>query len=382
MPVNVTGTRRAATRGSGPEPGSPYRSWERIARSVTGSHLAYHRQVALSRRAFLAAPSLLALDQPQLAPAEKLLSQAVSSGKLRAAVLRVEQGAFHYERAFGAAKSTTPFLIASITKPMTATAVMTLVDRGLLKLDEPARKHLPGLDPRITLRHLLTHTSGLPDMLPNNIALRQRHAPLSDFVKESLTTPLLFAPGTKVSYQSMGILLAATIAERITKQPFPQFLHQQVFSPLGMKDTVLGLGRLKIADTAQCQVEYADPKGGNDWDWNSNYWRNLAAPWGGAHSTAADISKFLRYFLHPVGLPLSAASAALMTTKQGKDPRAYGLAWRVTHEEFRHEGSTGTLCGAYPKLGLTFVLLTTLPSTVSRRSILEPVLTSIRASAR
>ncbi len=338
----------------------------------------------LSRRAFLATPSLLALDKPQLAPAEKLLSEAVASGKLRAAVLRVEQGAFQYEQAFGAAKTTTPFLIASISKPMTATAVMTLVDRGKLKLDEPASKHLPGLDPRITLRHLLTHSSGLPDMLPHNIALRERHSPLSEFVKESLKTPLLFAPGTKVSYQSMGILLAAAIAERITKQPFPQFLAQQVFAPLGMKDSALGLGeRLKVADTAQCQVEFAVPQGGNDWDWNSNYWRNLAAPWGGVHSTAADISRLLRYFLKPAGQPLTPASAALMITNQnpGLNP-PYGIGWALPPNRFGHRfghgGSTGTLCWADPKTNTTFVLLTTLPARISQKTILDPISKMVR----
>ena len=335
--------------------------------------------VPLSRRAFFAT-SLFALDKPQLAPAEKLLSGAVASGKLRAAVLRVERGAFQYEQSFGAAKTTTPFLIASISKPMTATAVMTLVDRGLLKLDEPASKYLPGLDPRITLRHLLSHSSGLPDMLPNNIALRERHAPLSDFAKAALKTPLLFAPGTKVSYQSMGILLAATMAERITRQPFPQFLEQQVFAPLGMRDSVLGLGtRLKIADTAQCQVEFADPKGGNHWDWNSDYWRNLAAPWGGVHSTAADVTKLLRYFMKPSGKPLTPASAAMMVQNQNAGlNQPYGIGWALPPNRFGHGGSTGTQCWADAATGTTFVLLTTLPARVSQKAIIDPVSQMVR----
>jgi CubicO group peptidase (beta-lactamase class C family) len=338
--------------------------------------------VTLSRRALFAAP-LLALDKPQLAPAEKLLNEAVSSGQLRAAVLHVEQGAFQYEKAFGAAKANTPFLIASISKPMTATAVMTLVERGDLKLDEPANQYLPGLNPRITLRHLLSHSSGLPDMLPDNIALRERHAPLSEFAAKAVATPWLFDPGTKVSYQSMGILLAATIAERVTKQTFPQLLDQQVFAPLGMKDSVLGLGRrLKIANTAQCQVEHADPPGPSSWDWNSEYWRNLGAPWGGVHSTAADVSKFIRYFMYPRGKPLAPATATQMVTRQSADPQAYGLGWAIQAEGFGHGGSTGTLSMAYPALGLSFVLLTTLPSKVSQKTILDPVLGSVRASAR
>ena len=330
--------------------------------------------MAFTRRA-LFATSLFALDKPQLAPAEKLLTDAVSSGKLRAAVLRVEQGSFQYQQAFGAAKANTPFLIASISKPMTATAVMTLVDRSLLKLDAPASFHLPGLDPRITLRHLLSHSSGLPDMLPDNIALRQRHAPLSDFAKEAITTPLLFAPGTKVQYQSMGILLAATIAERVARMPFPQFLDQQVFQPLRMKDSVLGLrAGQKISDTAQCQVEYADPSGVTGWDWNSEYWRKLGAPWGGVHSTAADITKLLKYFLRPTGKSVSAASATLMIRNQHVGlNQSYGLGWALPDKLFGHGGSTGTQCWADPATGTTFVLLTTLPASVSQKTILDPV---------
>ena len=58
-----------------------------------------------------------------------------------------------------------------------------------------------------------------------------------------------------------------------------------------MTQTSLGLGGRKIADTAQCQV--AEP---SDWDWNSAYWRNLAAPWGGAHSTVRDLANFIEAF--------------------------------------------------------------------------------------
>ncbi len=329
----------------------------------------------ITRRAFLAAAPLLALDKSTFAPAEQILQSAVSSGQLRAAVLRVERPSFVYEKSFGAAKVTTPFLIASISKPMTATAVMTLVEKGQLKLTDSASQYLPGLDPRIQVRHLLSHSSGLPDMLPDNTALRERHAPLSDFVKGALTTPLLFDPGTRVQYQSMGILLAATIAERLSNQPFPEFLERTVFAPLGMKSSVLGLGnRLKIKNTAQCQVEHGDPPRQTSWDWNSDYWRGLGAPWGGVHSTAADISKFVRYFLNPEGRPLSPAAAQLMLTDQNPGlNQPWGLGWALTPRTFGHSGSTGTLCWADAPSRTSFVLVTTLPARVSEKPIIEPI---------
>src|SRR6187399_3175960 len=94
----------------------------------------------LSRRALFAA----ALFGPgRFNAAETVLEKAVASGQLRAAVLRVEQKGEVFERAFGNAKPDSPFLIASITKPMTATAVMILADGGLLNYEDPASKYLP-----------------------------------------------------------------------------------------------------------------------------------------------------------------------------------------------------------------------------------------------
>lgn len=339
----------------------------------------------LSRRALFAG-ALLAPGRFHVA--EGILDQAVASGKLHAAVLRVEQRGQVFERAFGKAKPDSPFLIASITKPMTATAVMLLADRGLLRYEDPASKYLDnftaGDRAKITIRHLLTHTSGLPDMLPDNIALRQRQAPMKDFVKGALTVPLLFPPGTRTSYQSMGILLAAEIAERITRKPLRQFLQTELFGPLKMTRSALGLGKFKLADTVQSQTEFADPPGGTPatagWDWNSPWWRDFGAPWGGAHSTAADISRFLTAFLHPTGVPVKKETAARMITNQNEGlDKPYGIGWSVTPAPFGHGGSTGTSCWADPAKDATFVLLTSLPAKVSQKPIIDPVAKSVRA---
>ena len=142
-----------------------------------------------------------------------------------------------------------------------------------------------------------------------------------------------------------------------------------------MKDTVLGLRPgLRIAGTAQCQVEHAEPKGVTGWDWNSEYWRKLGAPWGGAHLTAADITHLLRYFLKPSGKPLSTASAAMMISNQNAGlNQPYGIGWALPGKRFGHGGSTGTQCWADPGTGTTFVLLTTLPASISQKTILDPV---------
>ena len=205
---------------------------------------------------------------------------------------------------------------------MTATGVMVLADRGELRISDPVMKFIPefseGARKDVTIEHLLTHTSGLPDQLENNADLRQRHAPLAEFVQGAIRAPLLFAPGTKYHYQSMGLLLAAEVAERITKKRLRDFLASEVFQPLGMNRTALGMGTFQPADVVRVQTEHAAPEAGGgdpnakEWDWNSTYWRNLGAPWGGAQSSAADVARFLRSFMHPEGKVLREETARSM----------------------------------------------------------------------
>ena len=95
----------------------------------------------------------------------------------------------------------TMFLVASVTKPVTSTAAMMLVERGHIRLDDPVCSIVPefgdgGPRDKILVRHLLSHTSGLPDQLPENRELRSRHATLDDFLKKIYRTPILFEPGT------------------------------------------------------------------------------------------------------------------------------------------------------------------------------------------
>ncbi|MBI4876958.1 MAG: beta-lactamase family protein [Acidobacteria bacterium] len=335
-----------------------------------------------------------ALRERKLLEAAGLVQRAVDAGQVRAATLQVRCRGERFERAFGEARTPeTVFLIASITKPMTAAGVMLLADRGALSLGDPVRKFIPefsgGDRSLVTIRHLLTHTSGLPDMLPENTAMRERHAPLPEFVERTIRTPLLFKPGTRVHYQSMGILLAAEIARRITGRPFAEFLEKEIFGPLGMRNTALGLGRFEIAGTARCQVEEAPGLYGGgrsdtrSWDWNSPYWRNLAAPWGGAHSTGADIANFLGYFLKPDGKVLRAETARAMVTNQTQglnEPRGIGFAVApgsfgntCSARTFGHGGSTGTLAWADPARDLVCVVLTTLPARLSEKTLLKPV---------
>jgi CubicO group peptidase (beta-lactamase class C family) len=323
----------------------------------------------MTRRSLITGGVAWALRQNKVDEAIGLIQSKTGSGDLRATVLHVRQGKEIVSRAFGEAKTPDAvFLLASISKPMTASAVMLLVDRGLVALADPVRKFIPELiHEKILVRHLLTHTSGLPDMLPENEELRKRHAPLKDFVAATCKTPLLFEPGKQIKYQSMGILLAAEIVERVAKRPLPDFLRDEIYRPLGMKGTSMGLGGRPLASTMQCQVEQQ-----NDWDWNSAYWRNLASPWGGAHAPAADIARFLDWFVKPEPPVLKPATAASMIVDQAGVKPGWGLGWMLMRGGYGHSGSTGTLAWHIPSKDLTFVLLTTRPATVSNRMVLNP----------
>jgi len=299
------------------------------------------------------------------------------------------------------------YIIASVTKPVTATALMILVERGQVSLSEPVVTYLPeftgGERSKVRVVDLLTHTSGLPDQLPENAELRRAHAPLSEFVERAYSTPLLFTPGTAWRYQSMGILLAGEIVERISGVRLRDFEQKEIFEPLGMNKSSLGLGHMKIGDTVQVQ----DP--GNteplptsqqslaSWGANSEYWRNIGSPWGGMHTTTGDLAILLQTFLNGGSYGgkqvISLATVKAMTSDQNGHLNApWGLGWRlgrsqgkdlgdlVSPNAFGHLGSSGTLAWADPETQLICVLLTNHPMALDNGLFLRLVSNAVAAS--
>ena len=179
------------------------------------------------------------------------------------------------------------FLVASLTKPVVAMATMLLVERGEVALNDQVVDLLPEFDaaPRrpMTVRHLLTHTSGLPDMLPNNRKLREANRPISSFFEGTCAVTLDFPPGHGVQYQSMGFVLLAEIIQRRTERSCGDFVREEIFQPLGMSDSALGApdewfdGPSARRDQI---VEVRLPReqeGGDTWNWNSRYWQQVGA---------------------------------------------------------------------------------------------------------
>jgi CubicO group peptidase (beta-lactamase class C family) len=352
--------------------------------------------------ATLGTPVFAALRQNRLDEAAEVLAKATASGQVAAAVLHVTQREKAVTRRFGRASSDQAmFLLGSISKPICMTALMTLFDRGEFRLDDPLTKFVPQFtgDGRnaVTLRHLLTHVSGLPDQLSNNAALRKQHSELPVFVDHAVRTPLQFAPGSRYQYSSMGILLAAHVAERISGVDIRDFVDRAVFQPLGMTHSVQGLGRFQLGDMVPVQMEFAAPEGGagdpaaKEWDWNSPYWRKLGAPWGGTHASGPDLGRFLAEMLLAKGQVVKPETAGLMVrnhTGPGITPRGLGFNVGVvagspgcSERTFGHTGSTGTLVWSDPAMETTCVVLTSLPARATQPHPRELAATHVASAA-
>ncbi len=290
------------------------------------------------------------------------------------------------------------FLIASITKPIVGLGVLRLVEQGRLCLDERVEAHIPEFSRigkhAVTLRNLLTHTSGLPDMLPNNRELRVANSPLSAFVAGACEVPLDFPPGRGVQYQSMGFALLGELIARVTGKTCAQFLQDEFFGPLKMMDTALGAPNSWFEGKSPKVERMADVRIPEDqvlettWNWNSRYWRQLGVPWGGLLTTPADLGRLSQMLLQGGVLDgvrvLSPVTIAAATRNQldgmrevpeeDRRCRPWGLGWRLnwpahsanfgeflSPRAYGHWGATGTSLWIDPERNAFGVFLTTQP---------------------
>jgi CubicO group peptidase (beta-lactamase class C family) len=284
----------------------------------------------------------------------------------------------------------TLFLVASITKPVTATAVLILVERGVLGLDDRVAEFVPAFAQNgkheVRVRHLLTHTSGLPDMVPQNEALRAAHAPLAAFIDAIVRLPLAFPPGSAVAYQSAGFAMLAEIVHQVSGRTLAEFLRAEIFEPLGMHDTTLGWAPEKRGRIAA--IRLAPEQQATDWNWNTPYWLGFGAPWGGLITSPGDFARFCRMMLGGGALDgvrvLAPATVRALTANQleplpmvpedDRRLRPWGLGWRwnwAGHPEsfgdllgprtYGHWGASGTLCWLDPDSDAFAIVFTTEP---------------------
>jgi CubicO group peptidase (beta-lactamase class C family) len=336
-------------------------------------------------------PEESGIDAGRLAQVDNLLQAWTATGEIpTASYVLGRHGQVVGPKFFGQVDDRSLFLSASLTKPLTVLAAMMLVERGQLTLDDRVADFLPSFAQAgkgdVRLRHLMTHTSGLPDMLPENDALRAAHATIEDFQEAINATPLLFVPGTRVQYQSMGTATLGSVVRAVSGDSLPDFLASEVFGPLGMSNTWLGAPTTEHPRVSPVRI--SPDQAATDWHWNSPYWLRFGAPWGGLVTTASDYGKFCRMML--VGsrssetrliaratiLAMTRNQVASMMTIPERDRvhRPWGLGWRLSWtgssaffgdllgpRAYGHWGSTGTLCWVDPDADAFAVVLTTLP---------------------
>ena len=192
------------------------------------------------------------------------------------------------------------FTVASITKLAIALAVLRVVEDGALGLDDELSRHLPdaaAAQPGVSLRGLLSHTSGLPLYLPDEAALYQMGLDWPALAAACLRTPPASPPGVRVQYSNPAYGLLAILLERQSARPIGEVLQALVFEPLGI-EAYLGLEpprRLAVL------ADVRGPHTGTDLEpFNSPFWRSLGLPWGGLVSTVDGALVLVRAFR---GLP-------------------------------------------------------------------------------
>lgn len=274
------------------------------------------------------------------------------------------------------------YLIASITKPIVATAIMQLAERGKLLVEDPVVRHLPEFGANgkegVLIWHLLTHTSGLDDSYVSPSILERlgnRTPAPEDDLERACSTFLRFEPGSRYEYCNVSFRLLGEIIARASGTPYPEYLREHVFAPAGMSDTSFlpeSSKRYRVLPV----VDYPEQRFGGIQGFVS-----LALPSGGLFSTAHDLVAFGQAFLNggvgSVGRLLSPASIAAMTRLQTVGlldhsgatpaPARYGLGWGkaaprsgtlLSDAGFGHGGVTGTYLWIDPEADLVVVFLT------------------------
>ena len=323
-----------------------------------------------------AKPEEVGMDSAKLAAIkhemEELLKQKRGAGVV---TLIVRDGRVVLQEAAGMAniekrKPMTPdtiFWIASMTKSITATAAMILVDEGKLTLDEPASKWIPELAKvkvgdrplarPITLRDLLSHTSGIPDppRKPTDGSV-----PLARYALDLLEESFESQPGGKFEY-GFGPTVAGRIVEVAGGKPFEQFVNERIITPLGMKDTTWH------PDAAQCERMARTYKLAGDalvpahnaFLTSDPDIQREAEPSGGLFSTAADMARFYQMVLNGGELDgkriisAKAVSEMIKPHSVSDKPIQYGLGWfnnatekkitpHMSDQSFGHGGAFGT----------------------------------------
>jgi serine-type D-Ala-D-Ala carboxypeptidase len=324
------------------------------------------------------------MDAVRLAIAAQRVGDACRERVCTAAVLlAARHGVTVHLSAFGETASGAPagadavFDLASLTKPVAAAALLTLVEDGAVCLSAAVREWLPDAEngplADVSIRHLATHTSGLPPWRALHDVEGGRPAMLSAILSAPLETP----PGTRYAYSDLGYLLIGEIVERASGHPLEQYVRQRLLEPLRMSDTGYQPGaalRPRIAPTANCPVRPGATLVGEVHDANAFAYGGIAGH-AGLFGTAPDLANLMAALSPgaPSGTPRVLGPCSLRLARTSQIPAALGgqsIGWFTSPNPmlpradllgdtaFGHTGFTGTMVVCDPELGLTIILLT------------------------
>ncbi|GAB3959366.1 serine hydrolase domain-containing protein [Spirosoma harenae] len=297
--------------------------------------------VAFALTLSLALSSLCVQAQPQTdaqltAQFDKLLMEQFKSDGPGCAALITRKGQIIYQKAFGLAnielavpmKPDNVFRIGSITKQFTAVAILQLMEQGKLSLQDEITRFLPDYPTqgkKITIEHLLTHTSGIKsytDMKEFETMMRKDMTPMEviDLFKNQ---PMEFDPGTKWKYCNSGYFLLGYIIEKVSGKTYPQYLEEVIFKPLGMTNSYYG------NDTKLIKNRAAGYQGGKDVVSNADY-LSMTLPYaaGSIQSTVGDLWKW-HQAVHSNKLLKKESLARAFTRYKLSDGKetSYGYGW-------------------------------------------------------
>jgi len=276
---------------------------------------------------------------------------------------------------------TTKFRIGSISKPLTATALMQLVEAGKLDLDAPVQKYVPSFPDKgavITTRMLAGHLAGIRHYQGDEFNIQRHYANVLDGVKIFEKDPLVSPPGTKFNYSSYGYNLLSAVVESASGENFLAYMQKHVFEAMGLAHTAADQNTQIVEQRSRFYEKEKDgtlenaPYVDNSYKWAG----------GGFLSTSEDLVRFGSMLLQP-GF-LKADSLKLLFTSQktkSGEETGYGMGWGITKSpsgRVVYEHSGGSIGGSsqlmvYPETHVVVALVTNLTSREWKASEVEAV---------
>ena len=322
---------------------------------------------------FRIVPALLLLTSASAQDAarlDKIVEPYVTDHKFMGSILVARGDQILLSKGYGSANlewdvpntPSTRFRLGSVTKQFTAASILLLAERGKLKIEDPVKAHMPDAPAawdKITIFHLLTHTSGIPNFtsFPEYPKMEPFAATPAEVAAHFRDKPLDFQPGEKWSYSNSGYLLLGYLIEKITGGTYETFVRENIFAPLGMKDTGLDSNSAVMAHRAAGYTP--SPKG----IVNAGF-IHMSIPHaaGAMYSTTEDLLKWEQGLFG--GRILTATSLARMTTPF-KSNYAFGVGVETKdgHKVIQHGGGIegfNTQLAYWPEDRLTVVVLANL----------------------